>query len=148
MRQKERSRRSASTRRYNSLQAFYAADERRVRSRESDVGLWWRESAEGPLHRAAWVRDTGELYLVRLGPPEQGGGEVEVLAHVAEQEQLERALEGWQGHCGEPQSLIWLRRRVLRLRGSVRARRAELSTALAGAGTLLAAGLSLASELA
>src|SRR5262245_45661919 len=146
MRQTER--RRASPQRYDSLQGFYTADSRRVGSREHDVGLWWRESADGPLHRAAWVRDTGELYLVRLGPPEQGGGRVEVLGCVAEHEQLEQALAGWRGHCGEPQSLGWLRGRATRLRGSVRAKRAELAGAIAGSGAMLAAGLSLASELA
>jgi hypothetical protein len=147
MRQKERRRRPTRRTRYDSLQAFYASDPRRARSRECDVGLWWRESPDGPLHRAAWVKDTGELYLVRLGPGEQGGGRVEVLAQVAEHERLEQALAGWQGHCGGPQSLNWLRERVARLRGSVRARRAELTTAIAGAGVMLAAGISLAGEL-
>ena len=75
--------------RYRSLSNFYAADSRRMRSRELDIGLWWLDEAGGPLHRAAWVRDTGELYLTRLGPSEDGGGEVEVLAIVAEQEQLQ-----------------------------------------------------------
>ena len=51
--------------RYRSLADFYRADRRRLESRERDVGLWWREAADGPLHRAAWVSDTGELYLVR-----------------------------------------------------------------------------------
>jgi hypothetical protein len=63
---------------YDSLARFYNADERRVRSRELDVGLWWREDVDGPLHRAAWVSDTGELYLVRLGSPAAGGRRVEV----------------------------------------------------------------------
>jgi hypothetical protein len=98
--------------RYDSLARFYNADERRVRSRELDVGLWWRESAEGPLHRAAWVSDTGELYLVRLGPVADGGGRVEVLASVAERELLEHVLAGWRERCGEPQSLAWLRERA------------------------------------
>jgi hypothetical protein len=75
------------------------------------VGLWWREGAEEPLHRAAWIRDTGELYLVRLGPPAQGGGGVEVLANVADPERLERMLCGWRQRCGQPGSLAWLRRR-------------------------------------
>lgn len=147
MRQTKRRSRASSTTRYASLQAFYTADERRVRSRERDVGLWWRDSAEGPLHRAAWVCETGELYLVRLGPPEQGGGRVEVLANVSEEAELERALEGWRSRCGEPRSLSWLRERATRLRGSVRAKQAELATAIAGAGAMLAAGLSLAAEL-
>lgn len=147
MRQIDR-RRKAPAARYGSLHGFYAADRRRVHSRECDVGLWWRESAGGPLHRAAWVHDTGELYLVRLGPSEQGGGRVEVLAIVAEHEQLERALAGWRKRCGEPQSLAWLRERAKGLGGRVRARRAQVAAAVAGAGALLTTGLSLAAELA
>jgi hypothetical protein len=106
---------------YDSLARFYNADERRVRSRELDVGLWWREDGEGPLHRAAWVADTGELYLVRLGAPSEGGGEVELLARVSSRERLERALDGWRDQCGAPRSLPWLRQRAgrLRARGSL-----------------------------
>jgi hypothetical protein len=98
--------------RYESLARFYNADERRMRSRELDVGLWWREEADGPLHRAAWVSDTGELYLVRLGPADVGGGLVEVLATVEDRALLDGALDGWREHCGEPRSLAWLRERA------------------------------------
>jgi hypothetical protein len=115
--------------RYDSLARFYNADERRVRSRELDVGLWWREELDGPLHRAAWVSDTGELYLVRLGPACEGGGVVEVLAQLDDRALLERMLAGWRERCGEPRSLEWLRARAaLRLRvspGSARARPRE-----------------------
>ncbi len=97
--------------RYPSLRDFYNADPARLSSRERDVGLWWRERADGPLHRAAWIADTGELYLARLGPREEGGGGVEVLARVADAERLERMLGGWRERCGEPGSLQWLRRR-------------------------------------
>jgi hypothetical protein len=147
MRQTER-RRRARAMRYGSLASFYTADPRRVDSRECDVGLWWREAPDGPLHRAAWVSDTGELYLVRLGPPEQGGGRVEVLATIAEHERLERVLEGWRERCGEPRSLTWLRERAARIGGRVRATQAGLTAAVVGASGVLAAGLSLAGELA
>jgi len=112
--------RFAPTTRYRSIARFYAADPRRPVSRERDVGLLWRDAADGPLHRAAWVCDTGELYLVRLGPSEEGGGEVEVLARVDDGERLERALEGWRDRCGAPRSLGWLRERARRLSGTVR----------------------------
>jgi hypothetical protein len=147
-RPRRRSRIPASPQRYDSLTAFYRADERRVHSRERDVGLWWREQADGPLHRAAWVSDTGELYLVRLGPVEQGGGRVEILATVADGEQLERLLEGWRERCGEPRSLSWLRERARHVGGRARAAHAHVGGALAGAGALLAAVGSLAAELA
>ncbi len=96
---------------FSSLVAFYNADHGRLASREQDVGLWWRDGSDGPLHRAAWIQETGELYLVRLGPPEQGGGRVEVLARVSDAERLERMLSGWRERCGEPGSLQWLRSR-------------------------------------
>ncbi len=138
--------------RYDSLSSFYNADRRRLHSRERDVGLWWREDVGGPLHRAAWVADTGELYLVRLGPEDEGGGEVEVLARVGERERLERALRGWRERCGERRSLAWLRARAARLSDAPApavpaASGAPATGAGSGAGTMLAAMSSLASEL-
>jgi hypothetical protein len=118
--------------RYPSLASFYTADPRRIESRELDVGLWWREGADGPLHRAAWVNDTGELYLVRLGPLEEGGGAVEVLATVSERRRMERALEGWRERCGEPRSLTWLRERSSRLRQGPRTRQPALGATVVG----------------
>lgn len=104
--------RAQQLKRYRSLASFYTADDRRINSRERDVGLWWREDVDGPLHRAAWVSDTGELYLVRLGSAEDGGGQVEVLATVSDGEQLDSILAGWRERCGEPRSLSWLRERA------------------------------------
>jgi hypothetical protein len=112
MRQADSSTDAPADERYESLARFYNADERRLRSREHDVGLWWRDGPDGPLHRAAWVSDTGELYLVRLGPAADGGGRVEVLTRVAERELLERLLAGWRERCGQARSLTWLRQRV------------------------------------
>jgi hypothetical protein len=60
------------------------------------------------------VFETGELYLVRLGPAAEGGGRVEVLAQIAERERLERVLLGWRERCGTPRSLAWLRTRAAR----------------------------------
>jgi hypothetical protein len=114
-----------------------------VHSRERDVGLWWRDEPEGPLHRAAWVGDTGELYLVRLGPAEQGGGQVEVLASVADGERLERVLEGWRERCGEPRSLSWLRERAARLGSRVRVAHGRSAASVAGASAMLAVALAL-----
>ena len=132
--------------RYPSLSSFYLADQRRVHSREEDVGLWWREGADGPMHRAAWVADTGELYLVQLGPAEDGGGRVEVLC-VAAHDELERSLEGWREECGTPDSLSWLRERAAAAGRRVLAAHLRL---VAAAGTLVAAAsaLALAGELA
>lgn len=123
--------------RYSSLSAFYIADQRRVESKESDVGLWWREAVDGPLHRAAWVKDTGELYLTRLGPAEEGGGEVEVLAVLDDEEYLGKVLRGWRQQCGRPGSLAWLRERAEAV--GRRARAAQLRVATTANAVVLAA---------
>jgi hypothetical protein len=101
--------------RYQSLSNFYSADTRRRASREQDVGLWWRLGAHGPIYRAAWVRATGELFTVRLGPLRDGKGEVTVLGRARSDRELEQALEGWQDACPQPDSMTWLRHRAARL---------------------------------
>ena len=140
--------------RYRSLSNFYMADQRRIDSREVDVGLWWREDAGGPLHRAAWIKDTGELYLVRLGAPGDGdgvgaveGGDVEVLAVVEDRERLESILEGWREECGAPDSLAWLRERAARLGERVRVAQLKL-TAAVSAGSAMLGAAAVALELA
>ena len=141
-------RRQSLPQRYRSLSNFYAADSRRVRSRELDIGLWWREQAGGPLHRAAWVSDTGELYIVRLGPSDDGGGQVEVLAIVAEHEELERVLEGWREQCGGPRSLAWLRERASRVGERVRARRLKALAGVTAVAAMVSAATALSLDLA
>jgi hypothetical protein len=69
------------TSRYSSVEAFYAADERRRRSPELDFGVWWR--AAGVVYRLTWVDATGELVAVQLTPART------VSFHVLEDE-LER----------------------------------------------------------
>src|ERR1035438_4396013 len=101
--------------RYRSLSNFYLADARRIASRERDLGLWWRVGAHGPIYRAAWVRDTGELYVVRLGPAQHGVGEVYVLGRARDRNELEQALEGWRDVCRQPDSMTWLRHRAASL---------------------------------
>ncbi len=100
------------TDRYRSLRNFYLADRRRRASREDDIGLWWRVGLHGPLYRAAWVRDTGELYVTRLGGRHHDVGEVLVLGCAEDRGQLEEALQGWQDACPTPDSMTWLRRRA------------------------------------
>ncbi|GAC1437553.1 MAG: hypothetical protein NVSMB51_11860 [Solirubrobacteraceae bacterium] len=95
---------------YRTLENFYRADLRRADSQERDFGLWWREPEGGTLHRAAWVRATGEFYLAELGTPTPA---VHVLAAGLGERELERQLAGWAEVCsGQAGSLQWLRERV------------------------------------
>ena len=95
---------------FASLTELVRADDARRHSRERDFGLAWRNSVA--VYRAAWIADTGELYIVQLGPPEQGGGHVELLATGAGLERMRAALSGWRTACGRDGSLDWLRERA------------------------------------
>jgi len=95
---------------YASLAEFVLADPRRALSHERDVGLGWER--DGCLHRAAVVLATRELYLCQLGPPEQGGGHVRVLATLPRARAVDDLLGGWRDAHGEPDSLDWLLERV------------------------------------
>jgi RNA polymerase sigma-70 factor (ECF subfamily) len=99
--------------RYRSLSNFYLADPRRIASQERDLGLWWRIGMHGPTYRAAWVRDTGELYAARLGMPKEQG-EVHVLGRGSAAE-LEEVIAGWADICPQPDSMTWLRHRAMSL---------------------------------
>jgi hypothetical protein len=91
---------------YPSLQAFYAADERRRASRERDVGLFWRGRG-GATYRAAWVEETGELYVLEHGRPQCHGGAVRVIGRYGALE-LDETFAGWREECGRARSLDWL----------------------------------------
>src|SRR5215208_3429121 len=96
---------------YLSLGAFYASDPARRTSRERDVGLFWR-SSHGPTFRAAYVRDTGEVYLFQHAFGARGGGSVHLLRPTMDEAELERRLAGWADVCGREGSLEWLLARV------------------------------------
>ena len=96
---------------YLSLGAFYASAPARRSSRERDVGLFWR-SRHGASFRAAWVRDTGELYLFQHALGARGGGSVHLLDPPVDEAELERRLVGWQDVCGRAESLEWLLARM------------------------------------
>ncbi len=109
---------------YDSLEAFYAADERRRRSGEADYGVWWTDVWSLPCWRVSYIQATGEVYAV-----EGSGGRVEVLGVVPPDpaddgaaypygdkrvqqtyyRTLDRILAGWPEHCGEPGGLQWVR---------------------------------------
>lgn len=96
-----------------SLTALYA-DPARRRSRERDLGLWWR-ARDGSTYRAAWIEETQELYTVRHLDGEGHGGGVRILGRMPA-DGVERALRGWSGVCGRASSYEWLCWQVRRLK--------------------------------
>jgi hypothetical protein len=97
---------------FSSEREFRAAHPARC-SREEDYGRPWRTGV-GPAHRVAWLPATGELFAVRLGPRQAGGGRVELVAHVPDRDLLAEMLSGWRDVCGTFDSMRWLRARVAR----------------------------------
>ena len=96
---------------YRSLADFLLRRPQRRWSREHDVGLHWRDGQA--LYRAAWIEETGELYLVQLGAAGVGGGHVEVLATGVSRAALDAALSGWRVAQDDGEhSLDWLRARA------------------------------------
>jgi DNA-directed RNA polymerase subunit RPC12/RpoP len=118
---------------YASMEDFVRADLARLSSREIDFGVLWRDGANSS-YRAAWVEQTGELYVVQAGPPSAGGGHVEVLG-VTDRPGVEAALEGWQARAREHASIGWIRRRAAQLpRVSSRPRRRPAVARAGGSG--------------
>ena len=76
------------------------------------MGLWWLgDDWHAPRFRAAWVAQTGELYLMQHeGTP--GGGRVDVVATASSLEEMESRLDGWRDVVGEWGSVHWLRERL------------------------------------
>ena len=102
---------SGHARSYPTLEAFYIADHRRRHSRERDVGLMWR-GRSGETFRAAWVQETGEVYLFRHGDPLDGGGTVDVLPRRFGLGELHAALRGYADVVGGRRSLDWFLERT------------------------------------
>ena len=107
---------------FGSIEAFYTADARRRHSRERDVGLMWRGAAETSF-RAAWVQETGEVYLCEHGHPADGGGTVSLLARRFGLGELHATLPGYAQVCGRAGSLAWLLERVEPVSGRALSRR-------------------------
>lgn len=103
--------------RFQSTEVFYASEERRRYSGESDFGCWWRAGNLGrTTYRVSAVKDTGEIYAVRLvqGLHDEPAGEIELLASgltPGSYVDAETLLQGWAEVCGSEDSLAWVRQR-------------------------------------
>lgn len=111
------------------LEEFYSNNEARRRSPEADFGVWWRNGSSLEPWRVSYIQATGEVYAVK----QRGNDEVQVLGVVPPDPDerrpqpgetrwnlrkgtyyrtLDRILEGWVEHCGQPRGLEWVREKL------------------------------------
>jgi hypothetical protein len=108
------------------IEEFYAADERRRRSEEIELGTEWVDG-DGVRYELSWVEDTGELYVMRepieaLGEGPFGGvwrgsmptGEVAVavVGWIPDRSRMEAVLSGWEDAVAQPNGVGWLEERL------------------------------------
>jgi hypothetical protein len=97
------------------IEEFYDQDPRRQTSDEVEFGREWSEN--GLRFEVAWVADTGEVYAMA----EPGGRRevttalvtVELLAVIEGRDAINGVLDGWQEAMTKPESLAWVRGRVV-----------------------------------
>ena len=89
---------------------FYDGDPARLDSDEIEFGHDWLNSGGDPCE-VSWIKDTGELFVIRS--PRWEPKWVEVLAVVPTQDEVERILQGWETEMLEPNGVQWVRSRVL-----------------------------------
>lgn len=108
------------------IEEFYAADERRRRSEEIELGTEWHD-ADGARYELSWVADTGELYVMRepdVPMTEDPFGDVyrtkirtsdvtvALIGWVPDRDRMEDVLEGWESAMTKPSSVTWLAERL------------------------------------
>ncbi len=92
--------------------AFVAEDRRRRTSDQLDLGATWRGAGSNDAWRLSWLRDTGELYLCRADGHDGSCSDVQLLAVVGRETELDALLDGWREARTDPDGLSWLYGRV------------------------------------
>lgn len=116
------------TRVFDGLDAFYAADPARWRSREQTYGRYWTSAARSSRRwRVVYVVDTGEIYAQLVEDWTRGGrtGRVEILGVLdpPDEDRFAELMTGWAQACAEPGSLAWVDARLEEAAGARRRRR-------------------------
>ena len=120
---------------FEDLESFYSENPARRRSPEAGYGVHWRLDGWTGTWRVSYVRDTGEVYALFQGPTQVGvlpTGETFVSSGKGASPVLELGtfpvvrtgpddtyylnlelfLSGWIDHCGEPNGLAWMIRKM------------------------------------
>ena len=92
--------------------AFLADDPQRRRSDHLDLGATWRSAASNDAWRIAWVRLTGELYVCRADGHDGTCTDVQLLAVLPRESDVDALLDGWRERRTDPDGLSWVLRRT------------------------------------
>ena len=92
--------------------AFVADDPRRGTSDQVDLGATWRWDGSNDAWRLSWLRDTGELYVCRADGYDGSCSDVQLLAVVHREAELDALLDGWRDRRTDPDGLSWVFRRT------------------------------------
>jgi hypothetical protein len=102
------------------IEEFYDQDPRRRASDEIEFGREWSENDQRV--EISWVADTGEVYVMAEPYSRREisteSVTVEVLGVINGRDAINSALAGWQEAMAEPNSLAWVRERVVGATGS------------------------------
>jgi hypothetical protein len=108
------------------IEEFYAADERRRRSEEIELGTDWHDD-RNVRYEVSWVADTGELYVMAepnasvsvdlFGDTYESqvptsSVTVAVVGWMADRARMEQVLDGWQTAMATANSVSWLTDRL------------------------------------
>ena len=108
---------------FGNSEEYYGENAERRYSVEADYGFHWRLDGEPERWRVSYVRNTGEVYAVRLAGTGSGRDVVEVLGafpidpeaglhDIYYRGLVDAHLDGWGVRCGLPGSLSWVRERM------------------------------------
>ena len=122
---------------FRDTEHFYSANPQRRLSPEADYGVHWRLDGWNGTWRVSYVRYTGEVYalrqvsqrldllptgdsFVRVGTGQEGPllvlgtfpNDPEAGPSDVYYQGLDRFLEDWTDHCGPPDGLNWLIRKM------------------------------------
>ena len=103
---------------FETLDQYYAADERRRWSPECDYGCGWTANT-GQIQitcRVSYVKETKEIYIIPTGCPDN---ELQVIARISQTPgssvyfgRLDKILKGWEEEMPKPNSLKWLKEKL------------------------------------
>jgi hypothetical protein len=80
----------------------------RLKSREIDFGVWWRDGKIHPTYRLTYIVKTGELYIFN-----QIDNSFKILAVIPLKYDIEKILKNWAKVCGDIHSLSWVRKQIV-----------------------------------